>query len=76
MMRSKTGNLYRFLLIRTSLVLMTILMLNACSTIQYDGVQVNKEGRTVVSAIDAADNQKIENLYNAIMTLGPEYRAQ
>ena len=51
MMKCKTQTISHFLLVRISLVLMTILMLNACSTIRYDGVQVNKEGRTVVSRL-------------------------
>lgn len=58
-------------MIRISFVLMAFLVLNACSTIRYDGVHVGKEGKTVISAIDSADNQKIENLYNAILSLGP-----
>jgi len=56
---------------RLSFMFTALFILSACSSIYYDGVQVNKNGNTVISAIDSADNNKIENLYNAIMTLGP-----
>ncbi|KAG1665765.1 Capsule polysaccharide export protein KpsS [Nymphon striatum] len=36
----------------------------------FKDVHVDKKGSTVVKAIDSADNQKIDSLYNAIMTLG------
>jgi hypothetical protein len=58
--------------LRISVSLLALLLLSACSSIRYDGVHVNKKGKTVISAIDSADNQKINNLYNAILTLGPD----
>lgn len=57
--------------IRLLIVLSTLILLSACSTIRYDGVNLNKKGDTVISAIEPKDNSKIENLYKAIMSLGP-----
>ncbi|HIO96444.1 MAG TPA: hypothetical protein EYG71_00790 [Leucothrix sp.] len=54
-----------------ALLLISTLFLNACSAIRYDGASINKQGNTVVSAIDSGDNRKIESLYKAILTLGP-----
>lgn len=54
-----------------ALLLISTLFLNACSSIRYDGASINKQGNTVVSAIDSGDNKKIESLYKAILTLGP-----
>jgi hypothetical protein len=56
---------------RLGFVLCTLLVLNACTAIHYDNVGLDKKGHTVISAIDMGDNQKIENLYQAIMSLGP-----
>ena len=56
---------------KTSLILVGLLFLSACSSIRYDGVQVNKQGKTVVKAIDSYDNKKIEELTQAILNLGP-----
>jgi len=47
------------------------LLLSACSSVHYDGVTVDKRGNTVVSAINPKDSKKIEDLYQAIMSLGP-----
>ncbi len=57
--------------IRISIVLSALTLLSACSTIRYDGVHVNKQGKTVVKAIDNYDNKKIDELTQAILTLGP-----
>jgi len=55
-----------------SIILLSVLFLTtACSTVHFNGVSVDKKGNTVVSAIDSADNQKINELYQAIMSLGP-----
>ncbi|MEE9325869.1 MAG: hypothetical protein V3U71_01140 [Cocleimonas sp.] len=54
-----------------SFVLSLLLFLNACTAIHYDNVGLDKKGNTVISAIDMGDNQKIENLYQAILSLGP-----
>lgn len=67
----KTKSLTNLKLIRATGLLLTFLLLGACSSIHYDGVQVNKSGDTVISAIDARDNTKIESLYQAIMSLSP-----
>ncbi|KAG1663437.1 hypothetical protein GQR58_020375 [Nymphon striatum] len=48
-----------------------LLLLSACSTIRFDDVHVNKQGKTVVKAIDSYDNKKIQELTQAILTLGP-----
>ena len=52
-----------------TLLLSSTLLLNACSSVRYDGVGVNKQGNTIVSAIDTNDNTKIEKLYSAILSL-------
>ena len=57
--------------LKISLILVSLLLLSACSTIHYQGVHVNKQGKTVVKAIDDYDNQKIKELTQAILTLGP-----
>lgn len=54
-----------------ALVLTGSLLSSACSSVHYDGARMNQKGDTVVSAINATDNAKIENLYKAILTLGP-----
>lgn len=56
--------------IRLVVILLAVFVLNACTAIRYDGVAVNKKGNTVISAIEPVDNQKIENLYQALLTLG------
>ncbi|KAG1665761.1 putative oxidoreductase [Nymphon striatum] len=56
--------------IQLATVFVSILLLSACSSVQFKDVHVDKKGSTVVKAIDSADNQKIDSLYNAIMTLG------
>ncbi len=58
-------------LMRISLILSGLLLLSACSTVHFDGVSVDKRGNTVVKAIVPNDEKKIVDLYNAIMTLGP-----
>ena len=57
--------------ISLALLLTGSLLLSACSSIRYDGVGMNQKGDTIVSAINSSDNTKIENLYKAILTLGP-----
>jgi hypothetical protein len=57
--------------LKLSFSLTALLLLSACSSIQYQGVHVNKQGRTVVNAIDEYDNKKIKELTQAIMGLGP-----
>jgi hypothetical protein len=54
-----------------SIILSAFLFLSACSSIRYEGVNLNKQGNTVISAIEPRDNSKINDLYNAIMHLGP-----
>lgn len=54
-----------------TIIISALALLSACSSIRYDGVNLNKQGNTVISAIEPRDNSKIENLYQAIMTLGP-----
>ena len=56
---------------RLGFLLSALLLLSACSSIHYDGAHVSKRGDTIVKAIDPGENQKIENLYQAIMSLGP-----
>jgi len=58
-------------LTRISLILSGLLLLSACSSVHFDGVGVDKKGNTVVKAIVPDDEKKIVELYNAIMTLGP-----
>jgi len=58
-------------LFKNSAILALILFLSACSSVQYDGVSVDKKGSTLVSAIETADVLKIEALRKALMTLGP-----
>ena len=58
-------------MIRISLILSALLLISACTSIQYDGVKLGKKGNTVVSAIVTEDVQKIEELRKAIMKLGP-----
>lgn len=58
-------------LLRLTIIGLGLLMLSACTSIRYDGAHVNKKGLTQVSAIESADNQKIEELYQAIKSLGP-----
>ena len=63
---SKHVNTMRYFLIAS-----TLLFLTACGSVQFKDVHVDKKGNTVVSAIDPQDSQKINDLYNAIMSLGP-----
>lgn len=56
---------------RLSLIFSAFIFLSACTSIHYEGVKVDKKGSTVVKAINPADNKKIEELYKAIMSLGP-----
>ena len=58
-------------LIRLTIIFSGLLFLSACSAVKFDNVSVDKKGNTVIAAIDPADNQKIEDLYQAIMSLGP-----
>jgi hypothetical protein len=58
-------------LTRISLILSGLLLLSACSSIHFDDVGIDKKGNTVVKAIVSEDEKKIVELYNAIMTLGP-----
>lgn len=55
-------------LIQKILILSTLLILTACSSVHFDGAHIDKKGNTI-AAIDSSENQKIENLYNAIMSL-------
>ncbi len=64
-------NFYRFKIPKLVLITALLFTLNACSTVHYEGVSVSKKGNTVISAIDMGDNQKIEKLYHAIMSMGP-----
>lgn len=57
--------------LKVSLIFTSLLLLSACTAIRYDGVHVDKKGSTVVQAIHPGDNQKIEELYQAIKSLGP-----
>ena len=57
--------------IKLTAIFAALLVLSACSQVRYDGVSLNKQGNTVIAAIDSADNQKIEALRKAIMSLGP-----
>ena len=58
-------------MLKLSAVFISLLLLSACSSIRYDDVHVNKQGKTVVKAIDEYDNTKIQELKQAIMNLGP-----
>jgi len=58
-------------LIRIAATLFAILFLSACSSVHFDDVSVDKKGNTVVKAIVSEDEKKIAELFNAIMTLGP-----
>ena len=57
--------------LRLTALVFAFLLLNACSSVRYDGVKLNKQGNTVISAIEPSDNAKIEELYQAILSLGP-----
>ena len=63
--------LFKTNLTRSIVLLGVLLLTSACSSIHYDGVSVDKQGNTVVSAIEPADSKKINDLYQAIMSLGP-----
>ena len=54
-----------------AVLLASFVFLGGCSSVQFDGVHTNKKGDTIVSAIDSVENDKINNLYQAIMSLGP-----
>ena len=56
---------------KISFILSALLLLSACSAIRYEGVGIDKQGNTLVSAIETDDVMKIEELRKAIMTLGP-----
>ncbi len=60
-----------FKIIRISLLFSGLLLLSACTSIRFDDVSLDKKGNTVVKAIVSEDEKKIVDLYNAIMTLGP-----
>lgn len=68
-MQTFTHTFYKKL--KIAWLLSGVMLLSACTSIHYDGVTVDKKGSTVVQAINPADNQKIEGLYKAIMSLGP-----
>jgi len=52
------------------IILSTVILVSACSSVHFDDVYTDKKGNTI-SAIDSVENNKIENLYRAIMSLGP-----
>lgn len=56
--------------IKLAIILSAFLLVTACSSVRFEGAHVNKKGVTI-SAIDSIENQKIESLYKAIMSLGP-----
>ncbi len=56
---------------KMSFILSTLLLVSACSNVRYDGVSIDNKGNTQVSAIEAKDIKKIEELRKAIMSLGP-----
>lgn len=60
---------------RILVLLASLLLISACSSVRFDGAHISKKGDTVVSAIDSVDNNKIESLYQAIMTLGPNVKS-
>ncbi len=62
--------------IRISVIFVGLLLLSACSSFVIDGAHLNKQGRTVVKAIDDYDNTKIEELKRAILSLGPDIVAK
>ena len=66
-----TRNLFNLKIARLSIALAAILLLSACSSIYFQDVSVDKKGNTVVKAIVSEDEKKIVELYQAIMTLGP-----
>ena len=57
--------------LRLAILSTALFLLSACSSVQFKDVYVDKKGNTVVSAIEQSDNQKINDLYHAIMSLGP-----
>lgn len=59
---------------RFLVLISAFLFLSGCSSVHYDGVHVSKKGDTVVAAIDPGENNKINNLYQAIMSLGPNIK--
>ena len=63
-------------IIHSVLLLSTVLFLSACGSVQFNNVHLDKKGNTVVKAINAADEQKIVELYQAIMGLGPNIIAK
>jgi len=69
--RNTSNNFLIKKLIRLSFILSMLITLSACSSIRYDDVSLDTQGNTLVSAIDSADQKKIEELRKAIMTLGP-----
>ena len=59
--------------LKSLLLLLTITFtLSACSTVRFDNVSVDKKTKTVsIQAIESEDNKKINALYNALLSLGP-----
>ena len=59
-------------MMKNSFILSVLILLSACSSVHFDGVSVDKQGSTQVSAIVPEDIQKIEALRKAIMSLSPD----
>ena len=56
--------------IKKVIILSTFILLTACSSVRFDGAHVDTKGNTI-SAIDSVENNKIERLYQAIISLCP-----
>lgn len=64
-------------IIRLGVILTTLFVFSGCTNVRYKNVQYDKTKKiTTVSAIDAAQENKIQALKNAILTLGPNIDPQ
>lgn len=58
-------------LFRLAYIFSALLLFSGCTAVKFEGAHVSKKGDTIVSAIDDTDNNKIEDLYKALLSLGP-----
>ena len=59
-------------IIHLAIIFTTLIMLSACTNVRYKNVQYDTKRKiTTVSAIDSAQEKKIQALQKAIMSLGP-----
>ncbi len=63
--------------IHLGIILTTLLLFSACTNVRYKNVQYDTKRKiTTVSAIDSAQERKIQALQKAIMSLGPNIDPQ